>query len=86
MAGDAVAVDGRHQRDGIVVFRLAERWQRLNHQPAWIVAVLDSHLGAFCLCSLFAFLVGEERSDVEVLLSFLGQRDGQGACYELAVA
>ena len=86
MAGDAVAVDSRHQRDGIVVFRLTERWQRLNHKPAWIVGVLDSHLGACSLCCLLAFLVDEERSEVEVLLALLRQCDGQGACYEFAVA
>ena len=31
MGGDGIGVDGRHQRDGILLIRIADRRQRLDH-------------------------------------------------------
>ena len=86
MGGDGIGVDGRHQRDGILLIRIADRRQRLDHQPTWIVGIFHSHLCILCSLRLLALLVQKELAQVETLLALLMQGDRQGIHNELTVA
>ena len=86
MGGDGIGVDGSHQRDGVFLIRIADGWQRLHHQPTWVIGVLDGYLCLFSTLRLLALLVQEEFAQVEVLLALLMQGDRQGIHHEFAVA
>ena len=86
MGGDGIGVDGRHQRDGILLIRIADRRQRLDHQPTWIVGIFHGHLCILCSLRLLALLVQEKFAQVEVLLTLLMQGDRQGVHHEFTVA
>ena len=86
MGGDGIGVDGRHQRDGILLIRIADSRQRLHHQPTRIVGILDGYLCLFSALRLLALLVQEEFTQVEALLALLMQGDRQGVHHEFTVA
>ena len=86
MGGDGIGIDGRHQRDGVLLIRITDGWQRLHHQPTRIVGVLDGYLCLFSALRLLALLVQEEFAQVEVLLALLMQGDRQGVHHEFKVA
>ena len=86
MGGDGIGVDGRHQRDGILLIRIADRRQRLDHQPTRIVGIFHGHLCILCFLRLFALLVQEEPAQVETLLARLVQGDRQGIHHGFSVA
>ena len=86
IAAEGVCIDGRHQRDGVLLIRITDGWQRLHHQPTRIVGVLDGYLGIFSALRLLALLVQEEFAQVEALLTLLMQGDRQGVHHEFTVA
>ena len=86
MGGDGIGIDGRHQRDGVLLIRITDGWQRLHHQPTWVIGVLDGYLCLFSALRLLALLVQEEFAQVEVLLALLMQGDRQGVHHEFTVA
>ena len=86
MGGDGIGIDGRHQRDGVLLIRITDSWQRLHHQPTRIVGILDGYLCLFSALRLLALLVQEEFAQVEALLTLLMQGDRQGVHHEFTVA
>ena len=86
MVCDSIGIDGRHQRDGVLLIRITDGWQRLHHQPTWVIGVLDGYLCLFSALRLLALLVQKEFAQVEALLTLLMQGDRQGVHHEFTVA
>ena len=86
MAAEGVGIDGSHQGECILLGRIADGRQRLDHQPTRIVGIFHGHLCILCPLRLLTLLVQEKFAQVETLLARLVQGDRQGVHHEFTVA